>query len=122
MTIIKILVFVRACGAIEPCLFIAYYSTMFPTAVSSVDPTFQRYIFLHNMYSISIDSRKDIWRIRSVGQGKNKISEATEMASGSRSWVYWALLYRQGLSSKAMGCRFKVGLPYLSVKVLLKQS
>ena len=111
MTIIKILVFFRACGAIEPCLFIAYYSTMFPTAVYSVDPTFQGYIFLHNMYSISTDSRKDIWRIRSVGQGKNKISEATEMASGSRSGVYWALLYRGGISSMVVGGRCIAGLP-----------
>ena len=56
MTIIKFLV-----GAIEPCLFVAYYLTMFPTAVSSVDPTFQMHIFLHSMESIRTISSKDIW-------------------------------------------------------------
>ena len=73
MTIIKSLFLIRACGAIEPCIFVAYYSTMFPTAVSSVEPTFQRHIFPHNMESIRIISRKEIWIMRRGGQITNMI-------------------------------------------------
>ena len=96
MTIIKSLFFVRAHGAIEPCLFAASYLTIFTTSVSSADPTFQRHVFLHNMESSTIFSRKEIWRIRRGGQSTNIISEATEMADGSIYGVYRAILCRGG--------------------------
>ena len=39
MTMIKFPVFIRACGSIESCLFVAYFLVMFPTAVSYFQPT-----------------------------------------------------------------------------------
>ena len=71
---------------------------MFHTAVSSVGPTFQRHIFLRNMESIKIISRKEICRIKRGRQGINRISEATDMAYGRRSGLYQALLRGRGLS------------------------
>ena len=59
-TIIKVLRIIISCGAIEPCLFVASFLIIFPTAVSAVDSTFQRQIFLHNMESIRTISRNDI--------------------------------------------------------------
>ena len=46
---------------------------MFPTEVSSVDPTFEIHIFLNNMESIRIIRRKDIWKIRRGGQSNTII-------------------------------------------------
>ena len=48
--------------------------------------------------------------------------DETDMADGSRSGVYWDILFRQVLSSKLMGGVFKAGLSHSSVKGLLKQS
>ena len=41
---------------------------MFHTAVSSVIPTLDRHIHPHNMESIRIFIRKEIWKIRRGGQ------------------------------------------------------
>ena len=74
------------------------------------------------------------WRVLGSSEGRRygklegvvkvltNISEATEMAAGSRSGVYQDLLCWWGLSSMVMGGRFKVGLPKSSVKGFLKQS
>ena len=92
MTIIKFLFLIRACGATEPCLFVASFSTMFPTALSSVDSTFQRHIFLQNMESL----RPSVGRISGKSEGLFKVltefSEATDMESESRSRAYWDIL------------------------------
>ena len=122
MTIVEFLVFVRSCGAIEPCLFVAYYSTMFPTAVSSVDPKFQRQIFLHNMESSRSISRKEIWKIRRGGQGTNRVFRGKKVADMRRSGVYRDILCGGGLSSIFIGGRYKSGLPKSAVKLLLNQS
>ena len=60
MKIIKPLVFIISCGGIEPCLFVAYVSTMFPTTVSSFHPSKVRLKFIHNIEGIRIIIRKDI--------------------------------------------------------------
>ena len=73
LTIIKFLVFILACGAIEPCLFVASNLNMFPTAVSSVDTTFHSQIFPQNMKSFWTIIRKGIWQIRRGGQGINRV-------------------------------------------------
>ena len=86
MTIIKFLVFIRACGTIEPCIFVAYFSTMFPTTVSYVDSTFQRHIFLQNMESIMTISRKDIWIIRRGGQVTNIVFRGNIDGSWEKIW------------------------------------
>ena len=122
MTIIKSLFFVRAHGAIEPCLFAASYLTIFTTSASSADPTFQRHVFLHNMESSTIFSGKEIWRIRRGSQSTNIISEATEMADGSIYGVYRAILCRGGLSPMVIGGRCKSGMSKSAVKGSLKQS
>ena len=46
----------------------------------------------------------------------------TEMATGSRSEVYWDLLFGQGLSSTGMSGRLKARLTQSTEKVLLNQS
>ena len=83
---IKYLVFIRACGAVEPCLFVASFFTMFTKTVSAVHPTFQRHIFLHNMESIRIISMKDIWKIRRGGQSTNRIFIGNRDGSWEQIW------------------------------------
>ena len=85
-------------------------------------PTKDSDIHLHNMESIRIIRRKEIWRIRRGGQSTKIISEAIEILSGSRYGVYRAILCGRGLSSKVMGGRFKARLLKSYVKGLLKQS
>ena len=58
MTSIKIIFPIREWGAIEPCIFVASCLAMFPEEVSSVDPNFERQIFIHNMESTMIIIRK----------------------------------------------------------------
>ena len=98
MTIIKFLFLIRACGVIGPCLFVASYLTMFPKAVSSVDPTFERHIFLHNMESIRIIRRKEIWRIRRGGQSTNIIFRGNRDGSWEQIWGIAGSFMRGGLS------------------------
>ena len=73
MTMIKFIFLIRACGAIEPYIFVAYFFTMFPKAVSSVDSTSERHILLHNMESIRIIRMKEICKIRRGGKITNRI-------------------------------------------------
>ena len=73
MTVIRILVFVRARGAIDPRLFVAYFFVMFPTEVSSFFPATARLVFLHNMDKISITRRNEMWLIRRGGQSTDII-------------------------------------------------
>ena len=86
MTIIKFLVFIWACGSIEPCLFVAYFSAVFPTAVSYVYTTFHRHIFLQNMESFRTVSRKDIWRIIRGGQGTKRVFRGNRNGSWEQIW------------------------------------
>ena len=86
MTIIKCLVFIRACGAIEPCIFVASFLTMFPTAVSSMDSTFQRHMFLQNMESFRTIGRKGIWLIGRGGQGTNRVFRGNINGSLEHIW------------------------------------
>ena len=72
MKIIKLIFLIRACGSTEDFIFVAYFLIMFPTAVSSVHPTLERHIILHNMESIRIIRRKEIWRIISGGQSTHR--------------------------------------------------
>ena len=85
MTIIKSALIIL-CGSIEPFLFVAYVLAMFPTTVSSVHPTFQRHIFLHNMESIRTISRKDIWLIRRGGQSTTIIFRGNRDGSWEQNW------------------------------------
>ena len=73
MKIIKFLVSIRVCGAIEHFIFVEYVFTMFPTAVSYVDPTLEMHIFIHSMESIRIIISKEICIIRRGGQITNRI-------------------------------------------------
>ena len=86
MTIIKFLVFIRACEAIEHFLFVASFSTMFHTTVSSAEYTFQRHIFLQNMESTRIVSKKGIWRIRRGGQGTNRFFRVNRDVIWEQIW------------------------------------
>ena len=122
MTIIKFLDFIRACGAIEPCLFVAYFSAMFPATVSSVESTFQRHFFLQNMDSIRIVSSKDIWRIRRGGQGTNRFFRGNIDGSWEQIWGTSGSLLQGGLSSMVMGGICIAGLPQSAVNGLFRQS
>ena len=53
--------------------FCSIFLTIFTTEVSSVHPTSERHIFIHNMDSISILRWKKIWRIIGGGQSNNSI-------------------------------------------------
>ena len=70
---INFIFLIRACEAIEPCLFVAYFLIVFPTADSCVESNLDIHIFIHNMDSISTIRRKEIWRIRRGGQSTNRI-------------------------------------------------
>ena len=96
MTIIKSLVFIRAYGAIEPCLFVEYYSTMFPRALSSVDPNFQRHIFFRNMDSFRTIISKDIWQIRRGGQSTNRVFRGNRYGSWEHIWGIAGYFMRSG--------------------------
>ena len=61
---------------------------MFTTAISYVDPTFRRQIFIHIVDSITI-------------------MRATEIEDGKIYGVYWAILCNWSLSSMVMGGRCK---------------
>ena len=122
MTIIKFLVLIIACIAIEPCLFVASFFTMFSTAVSSDESNLEWQIFLQNTESIKIIIRKQIWQIRRGVQSTNRISEETDISDGIRSGVYRAHLCGRGLSSMVMGGRYKYGLPNSYVNGLSKKS
>ena len=54
MTVIKFLFFIRALAAIEPIIFVAYFSIIFPRAVSYFNPAMVRLIFIHGMGRVSI--------------------------------------------------------------------
>ena len=86
MTIIKSLVLIRACEAIEPSLFVAYYLTMFPSEVFSVEPNFQMHIFLRNMDSSRSINREEIWKIRRGGQSTNIIFRGNRYGSWEQIW------------------------------------
>ena len=73
MKIIKLLVLIRAFWEIEPCIFVASFLIMFTTVVYYFQPTKGRHIFLNNMESIRIISRKEIWLIRRDGKSINII-------------------------------------------------
>ena len=73
MTIMKFLFLIISCGSIKPCIFVTSYLTMFPIAISSVHPTKENQIFLHNMESISIIIRKEICQIIRGGQSTKRI-------------------------------------------------
>ena len=86
MIIIKFLFIIRACGSIEPFIFVAYYFTKFTAAVSSSDPTFESQTFLHNMDSIRVIIRKEIWRIRRGGQIPNRIFRGNRDGIWDQIW------------------------------------
>ena len=54
MTLIKFLLFIRARGAIESCLFVASFFIMFPTALSYFHPAIVRLVFDFCMGGFSI--------------------------------------------------------------------
>ena len=95
---------------------------MFPTAVSSVEMTFHRQTFLQNMDSFQSISRKDICKIRRVGQGTNRVFRGNRNGSWEHIWGISGSLMRGGLSSMVMGGRCIAGMPQSAVNVLLKQS
>ena len=89
MTVIKLLVFIIAHGAIEPRIFVACFSIVFPRAVSSFHPVTVRLVFLHCMGSVRIirSYEKWSWQIRRSVQSNNIFSKAIEMVDGSISGV-----------------------------------
>ena len=76
---------------------------MCTTSVSYFQPAAIRIIFLHNMESIRIIRKKEIWKIIRGGKSTNIISEVTEMAYGRIFGVYRVLLCGQDLPSMVMG-------------------
>ena len=96
MTIIKSLVLIRACGSIEPCLFVESYLTMFTTEVFYVEPTIKRNIFLHNTETSRSISRKEIWRISRSGQSTNIIFRGNRDGSWGQIWGLSGSFMRAG--------------------------
>ena len=120
MIIIKFLAFIRACRAIEPFIFVASYLAMFTATVSSVDPTFQGGVFIHNMEIIMIIGSKEIWIIRRGGQGTNRIFRGNIDGRWDQIWgILGSLMQTRGgevLSSMLMGGRFIYRLPQSAIK------
>ena len=122
MTIIKFIVLIRAYVAIETCLFVASLLIMFSTAVPPFHPIKEIHILLHNMESIKIVIRKEIWRIRRGGQRIKIIFRGNRDGSWEQIWGIAGSLCKWGLSSKVMRGRFKDGIPNSSIKELSNQS
>ena len=57
MTVIEFLVFIRACGAIEPHLFVVSFFIMFPRAVFYFHPATVSLVFINVMAMVSIIRR-----------------------------------------------------------------
>ena len=118
MTVIKLFVIISARGGIELCIFVVSSFIVFSTAVYYLRPVILSLVLLRFVEIVRIIIRKEIWIIRRGWQSTERISEATEMADGSRSRV----LRRWGLSSILMGDRFRSELPKSAARELLKQS
>ena len=76
-------------------------------SIISVDPTFERHIFLHAMESIRIIIRKEIWRIRRGDQSTNIIFRGNRDGSWGQIWGISGFLMHEGggISSMVMGGR-----------------
>ena len=72
--------------------FCSIFLTMFPTTVSSVQPTLESYIFLHNMESIRIIRRKEIWS----GQSNNIVYRGNIDGSWEQIWRILGSFMRSG--------------------------
>ena len=103
MIVIKFIVLIRACGAIEPCLFVASFLITFDTAVSSFHPTKERKIFIHNMESISIIKGKDIWLIRRGGQITERVFKGNQDGSWEQIWGIVGTFMQDGSIIKGYG-------------------
>ena len=118
--IIKSLVFIISCGSIEPCLFVAYFSTMFPTTVSSVQPTFQRNGFLHNMDNIRIIIRKDICWIRRGVKSTNIIFRVNRDGIWEQIWGISGYFIRGGSIINGDGRKMHIRAAIISCKGIIE--
>ena len=68
---------------------------MEPGAVPSSCPSMERVVTNDGMLSVRIIiiCFKNVWGVGIGGQRNNRLSRGKKMASGSRSEVYWALLF-----------------------------
>ena len=89
MTVITFISFIRACGSVEPCFFVAYFFIMFPTAVSSFHPVTVIIIFLYVMgrVRIIIRYRKESWWTRRGVQSTNIIFRGNRNGSWKQIWI-----------------------------------
>ena len=76
---------------------------MFSIVVSSVHPNSDRNIHIHNMESIRIISRKEIWRIRRDGQSNNSILRGNIDGSWDQIWGISGSLFQAGSIIKGNG-------------------
>ena len=67
--------------------FCSIFFVVFPTVLSSVNPTKDRHIHLHNMESVSIIIRKDIWRIISSVQRTKRTFRGNRDIIWGQIWV-----------------------------------
>ena len=88
MTIVKYLVFIRACGSVEPRLFVVSYSTMFPTTDPLLTiPSKGTYLFrTRGVLESSVGRRSS--ELEEVLKVLTEFSEAIAMAGGIRSGAY----------------------------------
>ena len=103
MTITKFIFLIRACGKIEPCLFVAYFLIMSPAEVSYFHATKENNIFTHNMESIRIIRRKKIFRIRRVSQSNKIIVRGNIDVSWEKIWGILRSFMRVGSIIKNNG-------------------
>ena len=103
MKIIKFLGFIRARGAIEPCLFVVSFLIMFPTSLYSFQPSKEIHIFLQDMESIKITRRKEIWIIRRGGQSTKRILRENRSGSLDQIWGIAGYFMRVGSIIKGNG-------------------
>ena len=109
MTLIKVLVLNRACGAIESCLFVGSFLSCFLQNYPILTlPSKGTYLFMTCRASGS--SKKGYLENYKGGQSTKFLSEATDMETGIISAVYRDLLCGQGISLKVIGGILKAGL------------
>ena len=61
-----------------------------------MDPTFQRHIFIHNMNSIRIMIRKEIWQIIRGGKITNRVFRRNRDGSWKQIWGISGSFVRAG--------------------------
>ena len=98
----KFLIFIKTRGAIEPCLFVAYFFIMSPRAVLSFHPYTVRITFIHCMGRVRtiICKEKESWKTRRGGQITNIFFRGNIYSCWKQIWGVTGSFYAGGVYHK----------------------